>query len=276
LDARTRRAMSSVSAAGGPAWKSKPPPADSTEAWRCFATPESSSAPARSAAAARSAASRASCRSRMSTCECAAGTMRARRSSSSPALARALPSRLGVGDGASVSPPCSHATAEPASAVDAIAASTARATTRPVGRGRDIARVHLPPAEACAEQCSQEQRDAVTSKSRRRRIAPWCRYQPASRLRDKNRCRLCAPVCRNRSHSRARDHAPHLRQRALVPVRAGGQAAHRRCRCRLGVQGASPRSPYARPRVSDRPPSAFRFSRVTRRSAHLASMPCAN
>ena len=38
-------------------------------------------------------------------------------------------------------------------------------------------------------------------------------------------------------HFRARDHAPHLRQRALVPARAGGQAAHRRCRCRLGVQG---------------------------------------
>ena len=81
LDARTRRAMSSVSAAGGPARKSKPPPADSTEAWRCFATPDASSAPARSAAAARSAASRASCRSRMSTCARASGTMRARRSS---------------------------------------------------------------------------------------------------------------------------------------------------------------------------------------------------
>ena len=153
LDARTRRAMSSVSAAGGPARKSKPPPADSTEAWRCFATPDASSAPARSAAAARSAASRASCRSRMSTCARASGTMRARRSSGSLARARAPPSRLGADDGAFVSAPCSHATAEPASAVEAIAASTARATARPVGRGRDIARGHLPLAGASAEQC---------------------------------------------------------------------------------------------------------------------------
>ena len=154
LDARTRRAMSSVSAAGGPARKSKPPPADSTEAWRCFATPDASSAPARSAAAARSAASRASCRSLMSTCARASGTMRARRSSGSLARARAPPSRLGADDGAFVSAPCSHATAEPASAVEAIAASTARATARPVGRGRDIARGLLPLAGASAEQCS--------------------------------------------------------------------------------------------------------------------------
>jgi hypothetical protein len=92
---------------------------------------------------------------------------------------------------------------------------------------------------------------------------------PASRVRDKNRCRLCAPVCRNRSHSRARDHAPHLRQRALVPVRAGGQAAHRRCRCRLGVQSASPRSPYARPRVSGPPAERFPvFAGHTRFGAH--------
>jgi hypothetical protein len=58
-------------------------------------------------------------------------------------------------------------------------------------------------------------------------------------------------------HFRTRDHAPHLRQRALVPARAGGQAAHRRCRCRLGVQGASPRSHAARPRVSGRPRACF-------------------
>ena len=270
MDARTRRAMSSVSAAGGPAWKSKPPPADSTEAWRCFATPDASSAPARSAAAARSAASRASCRSRMSTCECAAGTMRARRSSSSPALARALPSRLGVGDGASVSPPCSHATAEPASAVDAIAASTARATTRPVGRGRDIARCHLPPSEACAEQCTPARGVSKNNELRLPRSReddesrPWSRYQ--HRDIDFSLQAFCARLPAI-GHSRARDHAPHLRQRALVPVRAGGQAAHRRCRCRLGVQGASPRSHAARPRVSG-PPAKRRFSRVTLASAH--------
>ena len=79
------------------------------------------------------------------------------------------PSRLGADDGAFVSAPCSHATAEPASAVEAIAASTARATARPVGRGRDIARGHFPSRELrgamTLEGCSRKQRDAVTSEA---------------------------------------------------------------------------------------------------------------
>ena len=114
------------------------------------------------------------------------------------------------------------------------------------------------------EGCFQEQRVAVTSKSRRRRIAPRSRYQ--HRDIDFSLQAFCARLPAI-GHSRARDHAPHLRQRALVPVRAGGQAAHRRCRCRLGVQGASPRSHAARPRVSG-PPAKRRFSRVTLASAH--------
>jgi len=49
--------------------------------------------------------------------------------------------------------------------------------------------------------------------------------------------------------NRARDHASHHRQRALDPVRAGGQAAAERPRGERGVHGAFPRSTTRASRV---------------------------